>query len=323
MAALVVIAFNLTIEYFSPNLPPQQLLQRIREKSPSARLIFLGDSQMAADADPVAFSQACSFAPPALNAGLGATYASEHCLILEYLLPYARSADTVIYGFFDTLLTEAVPATWHDLVGNRAVAYLFPDRASALLAGGDAGELWRMRAIACLPMVRERMSIWAKVERLRRRLSGFGLPQEVADRFGRAKDFTVFEPRNRVEFEARLNSAVEKHRPLNRSVQEIVDLCAANHLKLYLIEMPVPTTHRDRFYETESWAAYRQHVQRLVASADFVDASDWLGDENFADPLHLNAIGATAFSARLAQEICRMPAGFNDKSHPPIATTSR
>jgi hypothetical protein len=326
-AVLVVVVFNFVVEHFSANLPPQVLLKRIRENAPSAQTIFLGNSQIASDVDPAAFSRACSYAPVSLNLGMGFTYASEHCLVLEYLLPYARSADTIIYGFFDTLPTDSVPAGGRDLVGNRALAYLFPDRASALLAPGDRAALWRMRLVAHVPMIRERAAIWAKVERVRRRLSGLGLPPEDANRFGRAKDFTAFEPADRDTFEARLRSLVGNQQPLNDSVREIVRLSFARHLKFYLIEMPMPAIHRQRFYTTESWPAYQRHVQNLIESGHghFIDASDWVADENFIDALHLNENGAALFSARLAREICQASraADFNHESPRVDPTTSR
>ncbi len=305
-ASLVVIAFNFLVDYFAPNLPAQQLLRRIKDNAPLARTIFLGDSQMAADADPAAFSRACSYASPALNGALGATYASEHCLILEYLLPYAHSADTVIYGFFDSRTTDPVPAGWHQLGGNRALAYLFPARASTLLASDEGEKLWSVRLIAYLPMVRERNAIWVKIERIRRRCNRFGLPAEMANRFGRAKDFTAFEPSDSQTFEARLRSAVAKRQPLNRPLREIVRSCSANHLKFYLVEMPVPSLHRQRFYATENWQVYREDVRHLIAGnqGQLIDASDWVTDEGFEDPLHLNSAGAATFSARLAGDIC-------------------
>ncbi|MEY2505021.1 MAG: hypothetical protein QOG27_1301 [Verrucomicrobiota bacterium] len=306
IALLVVVAFNILVARFGPNLPPQQLLRRIQEGAPSAQTVFLGDSQMEDAADPVAFAKGCNQARTAFNAGLGGTYASEHCLILECLVPLAPSADSVVYGFFDTLLTEPVPAKWRDLVGNRALAYHFPGRTSALLAPGEALTAFRIQVSATVPMIRERMAIWAKVERARRRFSRVGLPPEETGRFGRARDFTALEPADANVFETGLRKAVEEKRPFNRSVQEIIRTATARGLKFYLIQMPVPAGHRERFYATPSWQYYQLHIRHLLepAGGRFIDASDWIEDGKFRDPLHVTAAGAEAFSTRLAREIC-------------------
>ncbi len=70
--------------------------------------------------------------------------------------------------------------------------------------------------------------------------------------------------------------------------------------------MPVPQRHRDRFYSSDAWRAYRDYLSSKIAAAGggFVDASDWLEDEHFEDPIHANVIGAKVFSERLANHIC-------------------
>jgi hypothetical protein len=327
VALLPVIGFNFFVRHLAANLPPQHLLRRIAESAPSARLVLLGDSQMDAGGDPRALAEACPAQSPATNAALGATMASEHCLILEYLLARAPSLETVVYGFHDNLLTQPVPGAWRDLVGNRALAYLFPERAAALLAPGDDGERWRIRWSASVPMIAERLAIWAKVERLRRQLASFGLPAENANRFGRARDFAAFEPRSEQAFESNLKAVVERRRPLNWPVQQILRNCAAPRLKFCLVEMPVPLRHRERFYGIKAWASYRSYLQKLVGSRSgtFIDASDWVDDEDFVDPLHLNPAGAAVFSARLAQQLCGefSPATVSGAALPPCATTFR
>lgn len=76
LALVVLVAFNVVVARGARSLPPQQLLQRIEHTAADARVFFLGDSQMQADADPVAFSAACD--KPAewgagMNVALGAT----------------------------------------------------------------------------------------------------------------------------------------------------------------------------------------------------------------------------------------------------------
>jgi hypothetical protein len=311
VAALLLVGFNFYVRRLASNLPPQQLLRYIQTNAPLAQWAFLGDSQMQAGADPKAFSNGCPAKPAAINVALGATCASEHCLILEYLLPRAPAVETIVYGFHDNILTELVPGAWRDLVGNRAMVYLFPDRASALLTPGDQFKAWRMRWSASVPMIAERVAIWAKVERLRRQLSEAGLPVQTVNRFGRVKDFSTFEPRDAEVFESNLKTTVEMERPLNLSVQQIVKTCASRNLKFCLVEMPIPALHRRRYYETGAWTSYREYLRKLVGrdSGIYIEASNWVSDEGFSDSVHLNTAGAALFSERLAQELCDRVAG--------------
>lgn len=310
VAAVVLIGFNAAVARAARRLAPQQLLQRIDATASNARFVFLGDSQMEADADPVSFSAGCARPKdwrPSINVGLGGTKASEHCLILEHLLTHAPAADTVFYGFYDNLVTEPVPARFQDLGGNRALAFAFPERAAELLCGNDPIRRWTFRTVARVPMIAQRVGIWDRVERARRILAAIGLPPVAESRFGRIADFNAIEPPAPSVFEAELDAALREQRPLNFSTQEILRVCGARRVKLHLIAMPVPGGHRSKFYSMAAWAAYREHVSSLVRAGGggFIDASDWLNDEHFEDPLHATVTGARLFSARLAQEVCQ------------------
>ncbi len=310
VAAVVLIGLNVVVARAARRLAPQQLLQRIDATASNARFVFLGDSQMEADADPVSFSAGCARPKdwrPSINVGLGGTKASEHCLILEHLLTHAPAADTVFYGFYDNLVTEPVPARFQDLGGNRAIAFAFPERAAELICGNDTSRRWIFRTVARVPMIAQRVGIWDRVERARRILAAIGLPPVAESRFGRVADFKAIEPLAPSLFEAELDTAVREQRPLNFPTHEILRVCGARSVKLHLIAMPVPGGHRSKFYSTAAWAAYREHVSSLVRASGggFIDASDWLNDEHFEDPLHATVTGARIFSARLAQEVCK------------------
>lgn len=315
VAVAVLAGLNLAIARSAPHLPAQQLLARIDRTAANARFVFLGDSQMEADADPIAFSAGCARPKdyrPSINVGLGYTKASEHCLVLEHLLRRAPAADTVFYGFYDDLMTEPVPNRFRDIGGNRALAFQFPERAAELLFPQDAFSQWRFRLTACVPMVAERLALWARVERLRRFLGAIGLPAVAVSRFGRAADFRAIEPANDVAWEKRLRALP----PFNSAVGEIARVCAAKKLKFYLLAMPVPSAHRTRFYARSAWAAYREHINNLTQAQGgrFLDASDWIPDEHFSDPLHAGTTGARIFSMRLAEEICPPESGA--RTHP-------
>lgn len=300
---------NFALGRAASRLPPQQLLRRIDATAGDARFIFVGDSQIEADADPVAFSSGCARPKdwgPSINVGLGATKACDHCLIVEYLLARAPRADTVFYGFYDELVTQPVPARFQDLGGNRALAFVFPRRAAELLYPDDRIRGWLLRGAAKLPMVAERVGIWAKVERLRRRVAAVGLPPVAENRFGRVSDFAAIEPAEPAAFERSLTTTVHEGRPFSYPTRELMRLCAERNLKFYLIAMPVQASHRARFYTSTAWSAYRAYVRQTteLAGGRFVDAADWVADDAFEDLLHTNPTGARIFSTRLAQEIC-------------------
>ena len=305
----VVIVFNVAAGFAARKLPPQQLIERIDRSAGGVKTVFLGDSQMEAGADPAAFTEACAEAgqdQPAISIGLGATKGSEHCVLLEHLLGKAPAAESVFYGFYDNLLTEPVPAAWHELGGNRAVSFLFAERSAQLLFPDDRQKQWALRIAAHVPMIAERLAIWARVERTRRRLAAIGLPPAEASRFGRAADFAAAEPSDIPAFEANLLSAAVDQRPFNSSFAQIVQRSRERGLKFHLVMMPVPLRHRERFYSSEAWARYQAYVSGAITAAggQFIDASDWVADQHFADPLHVDAEGARIFSARLARETC-------------------
>ena len=308
VALAALICLNLAIVRAARQLPPQQLLQRIERTAAKTRFVFLGDSQMAADIDPALFSAACARPNdlrPSINVGIGATKASEHFLILEQLLAHAPAADVVFYGFYDNLLTEPVPSRFQELGGNRALAFLWPARAAELIFPSQPVSQWQFRFIATIPMVAERLGIWAKVERARRYLAAIGVPPAAESRFGRAADFAGAEPADEHRFEESLGRAVREQQPLNHSVKEILRLSSSRNLTFHLILMPVPSGHRTRFYRSTAWIEYLNHIRDLIGSgAQVIDASDWLADENFEDALHAAPTGAKLFSAQLAQQVC-------------------
>lgn len=305
----VVFAFNVAAGISAKKLPPQQLLARIDRTAAGVKTIFLGDSQVEAGADPAAFTEACAQSgqhQPAINVGLGATKGSEHCVLLEHLLGKAPHAESVFYGFYDNLLTESVPSAWHELGGNRALGFIFAERSAQLLFPDDRLRQSALRVAAHVPMIAERLAIWARVERTRRRLAAIGLPPEEASRFGRAADFAAAEPTDIPAFESNLLSVAVEQRPFNSSFAQIVERSSERGLKFHLVLMPVPLKHRERFYSSDAWARYRAYVSAAIIAGGgrFVDAADWVADQHFADPLHVDAEGARIFSARLARETC-------------------
>jgi hypothetical protein len=310
IAFLMLIVLNVVVVIQSRKLPAQQLLQHIANTAASVKDIMVGDSQMQDDMNPVAFTETCRGSGaerPAINLGLGGTKASEHCVLLEHVLARAPAAESVFYGFYDDLLTTPVPNRWQDLGGNRSFSFIFAERAAQLLFPENASARLRLRVLAKIPIYAERLGIWTRVERARRVLGEIGLPAAAASHFGRAADFAAAVPSDLPAFEASLFAAAREGRAFNRSVEELFARARDRRLAIHLIVMPVPQSHRSRFYETEAWRAYRNHVTTRAAAqygAAFIDAADWLPDEYFIDPLHLGAEGAKIFSRKLATVAC-------------------
>jgi hypothetical protein len=307
-AAAVLVAFNLMVRWAATNSIPRQILKKI-ESSSEANCLFSGNSLMVAGCDPMAFVAAWPPATPTpqpLNAGLGFSSPVEQWLLVDYALHHLAHVDYLIYGFFNTQLTEPMTHGWRDLVGNRAIAYSFPESAAAFYAPGSRLEVWRLRAVAAFPMVVNRVAVWAKVELLRRWLGELGLPKAKTNRFGRVADFNAFEAANAAGFAEQCAWAASHDQAFDAPIEAILRRPREHGASVFLVEMPMPTRHREKFYSTAAWQQYRAHLQRLASEvgAIYVPAADWVEDAgHFDDFLHLNPQGAQIFSAQLARFI--------------------
>jgi len=282
------------------NSVPRQLL-RTALQAEQATDLFLGNSTMAAGLDEKAFATAAGPGRRALNLGLGSSSPVEHDLIYREQAKHHGAA--LYYGFFDTHLTDPPAGDWHTLVGNRAMAYYVdPEVASAYYAADSLVRRFIFRLVSRIPLLVERYTIWARVERLRRSLSEIGMPRKETNRFGRAEDFALLEP-DTAEFALRCQKATARHSPLNAPITAIIRRAKKSGAAVFIVEMPMPSGYRQRFYSRAEWVAYRSYLIELVraAGAEYVPAVDWVGDDGFADSLHLNAAGACAFSSQLGR----------------------
>jgi hypothetical protein len=118
--------------------------------------------------------------------------------------------------------------------------------------------------------------------------------------FGRASDFALLE-RDAASFRAEIAAIGRAGVSLLPAVADLFDRVRGSGAELIVVEMPMPSSHRTRFYDTEEWRAYRDAVRRSVAmhGGEYVDASSWIDDSGFEDVFHVNATGARAFSTRL------------------------
>ena len=89
----------------------------------------------------------------------------------------------------------------------------------------------------------------------------------------------------------------------------MIQATRARHATFVIVEMPMPSAHITKYYNTAEWRAYEAHLLELsnAKGAMFINAGDWLKDEEFADDLHVNEAGRVDFSSRLAEKLKPLP----------------
>jgi hypothetical protein len=282
---------------------------------------------MEAGFDAHTFSQSWdSGAPPGgqqkivpMNIALGATGTVEHLLLLRHALGQEPNAKLVVYGYFDLQMTEKPTGGWSDLVGNRAMAYYVePYFAANLYAPRSRMQLFEIRLIGQVPMLVERLALWARVEKMRRAFGQAGLPPIEATGFGRTSDFASMDSGDPSRFQSLCSQCVQQGLPLAPPVALMTDETNKRGARFIAVEMPMPTAHRTKFYNSTAWHAYQRYVQQLLTQQKCVciDATMWIEDRDFADSWHLAHEGATQFSTRLAIELKPILHDFGPRSVP-------
>ena len=303
VAAIVVILINATVVFFTRNSVPRRVMAHARQR-PSAEVAAIGNSLIVTGFDEPAFDAAMNLDEEkgSVNLGLGASSPVEQLLLLRYALSQGMRPRMLIYGFYDLQLSTPVEFETREIIGNHAMLYyLEPEygRAFYRLSFRDGVEFEVMRHF---PMMTERGAIWAKVEKMRRKMAELGLPKEQTNRFGRVQDFSLLEAANTSEFIKQCDSASQ--RGLVQPVRELIRAATQGGMKVVFVEMPMSPAHVRSYYETSSWDYYRSHIRTLVSaqSVKYIDASHWFADEElFADHLHLSEAGAKQFSERLGK----------------------
>jgi hypothetical protein len=290
------------------------MLTRLEQLPEATECIFLGNSLVEAGCDVESFRQgwadgAHGHKISAANLALGATSPVEHYLILKQALQRPIRLKWLIYGFFDDQLNAAPQGKWSELVGNRAFSYYFPNEAAAFYAPGSRFKKWELAITAHVPMLAERSSLWGKVELLRRSIEEIGMPRQKVNRFGRVEDFTSLEASDVDSFTQRCNAIVNRGQDFSAPIQQIVGLARDHGARVILVEMPLPSRHRQVFYSTPAWSNLRARLQSLATENEvvYIPASDWVkDDQKFEDATHLNEDGARLFSSQLASAISRL-----------------
>jgi hypothetical protein len=300
---LAVAALNGLVAIASRHTAPRWLMARAR-RSPDASVLAIGNSIIAAGFDPAAFDLAMKLPPGqgSLNFALGASEPVEQLLLLRYALRQHIHPRLVVYGFYDLQLSTPLRLSTSELFGNRNILYyLEPEygRKFYYLSFHDRVEFELMRH---LPMMVDRGTFWAKVERLRREMGQQGMPAQQTNRFGRAADFSVLEAANPQEFARAcdLGSVQDLISPVNEIIRQASDAGAM----VIFVEMPMHPNHVREFYQRPEWLRYRGHLQQILAlrGVVYVNASDWIGDGAlYLDHFHLGPEGAAQFSEHLGE----------------------
>jgi hypothetical protein len=287
----------------------QQIMKRMRA-TPKIDILFLGNSLMQSGLSTESFASAwpdSNATPIAFNAGLGGTYPVEHYLLAHQAYLHHEPIPCLVYGYFNCELTQPPPFAWADLIGNRAMGYSTePAMAASLYAPESMLECWRFQLIGAVPMLREHSQLWKYVEIFRRFLQEAGMPKAKMNQFGRVTDFRAVALPDLLKFKQDCEKSVQNSSPLIPPVQALLRLAHNQNTRVFVVEMPVSSAHRDSYYSTPAWQHYREYlVQRLQAEgATYVVASDWVPDDaDFSDLLHLNQTGSDLFSKKIAHVI--------------------
>jgi hypothetical protein len=305
VALAILTAYNLIIHRIARSSQRLQLMAALDGIPADTDCLFIGNSLVEAGCDIESFQGNWPGRPiRARNIALGATYPVEHYLILKKALSGKPRAKYVIYGFFDDELNVPPSGHWQELVGNRALSYYFPDEAAEIYVPGSALKKCELRMASRVPMFSERSSLWGKVDVLREKLSGVGMPQREKNRFGFVQNFSALEASDVEDFNRRCLAAANGG--FSVPVQKIIQLVHGQGATLVLVEMPMPSRHRQLFYSSEAWSKLRRRLQSLAAENHlrYISASDWIqNDAEFEDVTHLNEAGAKDFSAQLVRAL--------------------
>lgn len=266
--------------------------------TPVVNCVFLGDSLVEAGCDVPVFVAAWSKrAGPImpLKLALDASTPEEHGAIFKLTLDLPVKLKYLIYGFVDDQLTPAGADVGAQKPANTLLTLTGRTTRMANRYGPRAPQRWWQAGLTAhrTPLLTLRSSLWNEVDVLLWSVSETTLADEIA------------------AFDRRCESVVSAKPGFSPAVGEIIQLAQAQGASVILVEMPVPTRHRQILRDSKAWKKMHDYVQSLAwqGGAVLLNASDWVADDrDFADAAHLNEDGAKRFSARLAETISRLGA---------------
>lgn len=322
VALLIFAAFNGAADWITRRQPIPQSIESLK-RATRIDPLFLGNSTMQAGIKEAIYAESVPGSAP-LNRAVGGTGVVEHLLLLKTALKTApaRAATpqkplTILYGFFDLALSR--PAETDKIGGSRAFAYYIESETALRYLAPTLRDKWAFRVTGALPALREKYWLWAQVEKLRRSVGIIGMPSVPAaanNEFGRAADFGALEDAFAKTFTRDCRAALTQKRTtgtlLNPPMQEFFALAREKNVRMIVVSMPMPQSHRERFYTLPEWRDYRTALRSELASygnVSLIDAAAWVpqttpdGKPGFADALHLAHPGAEIFTRRMAQEL--------------------
>lgn len=310
VAVLLLFVADSAAHFLASNSVPRQLIRKIGSAPATIHVLGIGNSLMAAGFDPFTVEQSFQQSGQrvtAVNGALGASGVIEQ-LLLARLAFRNHAVRTMIYGFFDDQLSYDLPLVNSDLIGNHSMLYYQEPQLTLQYANFSKPDRLAFQVYRCCALLMDRTAIWAKVEKLRRRMQEIGMPRAETNEFGRRADFALLEANTPESFERRLRQLIQSRTLLSPPAQALLQQARDHGAKVVVVEMPMHPFHVRSFYDQPIWDEYRTKIRQALAQegATYLVASQWvLDDRLFADHLHLSNAGAVRFSQLLADYLIR------------------
>jgi hypothetical protein len=304
-AVLIVLfgAFNVALHFARRNSPPRALVRKLWQ-TPAPDALVVGNSLVVAAVDEEAIrrgGEPNGVRQPVML-GIGYSRPPEHQVLFAEALKKQDRYRALVYVFFDFHLTDDdIKISPND---NSVLCYYLNPALGARYYAKTPVERLEFATYPYLPFIIERSAVWERVEVLRRKLGGIGMPPVVENKFGRAADFAALEAADSATFDRTARETVAKGKDLILPIRDLVEAGKKHCDRVLFVEMCMPSRHRQLFYETAGWRQYREYVRAKLESqgVEYVNASDWITDDaKFVDNVHLGKDGAREFSERLGR----------------------
>jgi hypothetical protein len=307
-----IIVVDVSVQRMTMNTVPKQTIRRIVSAPWNIDALGIGNSLMAAGFDPGTVernSREVGRHWVAVNGGLGASGVIEHLALTRLALQH-HVVHTVIYGFFDQQMSSGGVDKNSDLIGNRAILYYLEPELTLEYARFDWRDRISFEVCRYSPLLRERGSLWAKIEKFRRTMGSLGLRAQETDQFGQKTDFALLESSDYKSFARECERVIQSGQFLSAPVQALLQQARDNGARVIVVEMPMHPSHLKRFYDQRIWEEFRSDTRLAVGEngATYLNASAWIPDAGlFSDNLHLSQEGAQRFSQMLTKYLMKLP----------------
>ena len=308
ITVMIVAAASVAVGLAASNSVPRQTMRRIDAAGPVINVFGVGSSLVAAGFDEAAIQETflnAGHVVVAVNGGLGASGAIEHLALTRLALRHHALQD-LVYGFADQLLSQEPPLKNSDLLGNRAMLYYDEPRLTLQYARFDWFDRIEFQTYRCCALFRERGTIWAKVEKMRRRMQEVGMPRQETNQFGRRADFDLLEATSTEQFAERCSSVMRSRDFISPPLRELFQEARTRGTRVTVVDMPMNPVHVARFYGLPVWGEFQRQNRAALerVGATYIDASRWIPNEgDFQDHVHLSQPGAARFSRMLAEQL--------------------